>query len=43
MRIQDMALNQGGVTPIDSVLRSATVVKAGQDRISALTFDYIDI
>ena len=31
---------QGGVTPIDNVLRSATAVKVGQDQFSILTVDF---
>ena len=31
---------QGGVTPIAAVLRSATAVKAGQDRFLTLTVDF---
>ena len=31
---------QGGVTPIATVLRSATGVKVSQDRFSTLTIDF---
>ena len=33
-------VKQGGVTSISTVLRSATTVKAGQDRFSILTVDF---
>ena len=32
--------NQGGITPVPSVLPSATVVKLGQDGKWPLTFDF---
>ena len=34
---------QGGVTPIATVLRSATAVKTGQDEILILTFDSVNL